>query len=172
MIGLKALTMARTKKKDVKPAKVDKSVAAAKAPKKTDSAKKPAEEKKKKKKKRNYESYNIYLFKVLRQIHESMGISRKTMMILNDFMNDIFERIANEASSLARKNKSKTISIRDIMTAVQLQIKGQLASHAMAEGKKAVLNYENSFRVVANVQANVQADDESNDETNTESDDD
>lgn len=155
--------MARTKKKDVKSAKVDKSVVAAKASKKTGSSKKPVEEKKKKKK-RNYQSYGIYMFKVLGQIHESMGISRKTMIIMNDFMNDIFERLACEASSLAKKNKSKTLSKRDIMTAVKLQIQGELATHAIAEGNKAVENYEKSFGVVANVEADGETNDESNDE--------
>jgi hypothetical protein len=36
---------------------------------------------------------------VLKQVHPDTGISNKVMVILNSFVNDIFERIATEASS-------------------------------------------------------------------------
>jgi hypothetical protein len=38
-------------------------------------------------------------FLVLKQVHPDTGISNKAMAILNSFVNDIFERIAGEASS-------------------------------------------------------------------------
>jgi hypothetical protein len=37
---------------------------------------------------------------VLKQVHPDTGISNKAMAILNSFVNDIFERIATEASSV------------------------------------------------------------------------
>lgn len=40
-----------------------------------------------------------YGFIVLKQVHPDTGISNKAMAILNSFVNDIFERIATEASS-------------------------------------------------------------------------
>jgi len=36
---------------------------------------------------------------VLKQVHPDTGISNKAMAVLNSFVNDLFERIANEASS-------------------------------------------------------------------------
>ena len=36
---------------------------------------------------------------MLKQVHPDTGISNKAMAILNSFVNDIFERIATEASS-------------------------------------------------------------------------
>ena len=36
---------------------------------------------------------------VLKQVHPDTGISNKAMAIINSFVNDIFERIATEASS-------------------------------------------------------------------------
>jgi len=39
---------------------------------------------------------------VLKQVHPDTGISNKAMAILNSFVNDIFERIATEASSTRR----------------------------------------------------------------------
>jgi histone H2B len=60
------------------------------------------------------------------------------MSILNSFVNDIFERIAGEASKLASYNKKSTISSREIQTSVRLILPGELAKHAVSEGTKAV----------------------------------
>merc|ERR1712043_158357 len=50
--------------------------------------------------KRRKESYAIYIYKVLKQVHPDTGVSSKAMSIMNSFVNDIFERIAGEASRL------------------------------------------------------------------------
>jgi histone H2B len=42
-------------------------------------------------------------------------------------VNDIFERVAGEASKLASYNKKSTISSREIQTAVRLILPGELA---------------------------------------------
>ena len=55
--------------------------------------------------KRRKESYAIYIYKVLKQVHPDTGVSSKAMSIMNSFVNDIFERIAAEASRLAHYNK-------------------------------------------------------------------
>src|SRR5690606_33288458 len=57
---------------------------------------------KKRQPKRNYSSYSSFIYKVLKQVHPDTGISNKAMAIMNSFFNDIFERIAGEASRLAR----------------------------------------------------------------------
>ena len=51
------------------------------------------------------ESYGIYIYKVLKQVHPDTGISSRAMSIMNSFVNDLFERIAAEASKLAHYNK-------------------------------------------------------------------
>ncbi|XP_054850331.1 LOW QUALITY PROTEIN: putative histone H2B type 2-D [Eublepharis macularius] len=66
----------------------------------------------KKRKKSRKESYSIYVYKVLKQVHPDTGISSKAMSIMNSFVNDIFERIAGEASRLAHYNKRSTITSR------------------------------------------------------------
>lgn len=43
--------------------------------------------------------HGCFLILVLKQVHPDTGISNKAMAILNSFVNDIFERIATEASS-------------------------------------------------------------------------
>ena len=88
------------------------------------------------------------------------------MAILNSFVNDIFERIATEASStcllwcwtfrmlrpydfpssaeLASYSKKSTISSREIQTAVRLILPGELAKHAISEGTKSVTKFSSA----------------------------
>ncbi|XP_055519813.1 histone H2B [Leucoraja erinacea] len=98
----------------------------------------------KKRRKSRKESYSIYIYKVMKQVHPDTGISSKAMSIMNSFVNDIFERIAGEASRLAHYNKRSTISSREIQTAVRLLLPGELAKHAVSEGTKAVTKYTSS----------------------------
>jgi len=88
------------------------------------------------------------------------------MAILNSFVNDIFERIATEASSTSRSpvfyfgtlysydshfstelasySKKSTISSREIQTAVRLILPGELAKHAISEGTKSVTKFSSA----------------------------
>ncbi|XP_019448646.1 PREDICTED: probable histone H2B.1 [Lupinus angustifolius] len=103
-----------------------------------------AVDKKKKKSKKSVETYKIYIFKVLKQVHPDIGISSKAMGIMNSFINDIFEKLAQESSRLARYNKKPTITSREIQTAVRLVLPGELAKHAVSEGTKAVTKFTSS----------------------------
>ena len=94
--------------------------------------------------KRRKETFSIYIYKVLRQVHPDTGISSKAMSIMNSFVNDVFERIAAEAGRLARYNKKCTVTSREIQTAVRLLLPGELAKHAVSEGTKAVTKYTSS----------------------------
>ncbi|CDK29085.1 unnamed protein product [Kuraishia capsulata CBS 1993] len=98
----------------------------------------------KKRTKTRKETYSSYIYKVLKQTHPDTGISQKAMSIMNSFVNDIFERIASEASKLAAYNKKSTISAREIQTAVRLILPGELAKHAVSEGTRAVTKYTSS----------------------------
>ncbi|KAL5480964.1 hypothetical protein ACEPAI_9905 [Sanghuangporus weigelae] len=116
------------------PAKTTTDKPAAKTAKKTAAA----DGDKKKKRKVRKETYASYIYKVLKQVHPDTGISNKAMAILNSFVNDIFERIATEASKLASYSKKSTISSREIQTSVRLILPGELAKHAISEGTKSV----------------------------------
>ena len=97
----------------------------------------------KKRKRNRKESYSVYVYKVLKQVHPDTGILSKAMGIMNS-VNDIFERIAGEASRLAHYNKRSTITSREIQTALRLLLPGELAKHAASEGTKAVTKYTSS----------------------------
>lgn len=67
------------------------------------------------------------------------------MGIMNSFINDIFEKLAQEAARLARYNKKPTITSREIQTAVRLILPGELAKHAVSEGTKAVTKFTSAW---------------------------
>lgn len=98
-------------------------------------------DKKKIKSHKRVETYNIYIYKVLKQVHPDKGISKKSISILNSFITDIFDRTMVEAGKLARYSKKHTISSREIQSAIRLVLPGELAKHAVSEGTKAVTKY-------------------------------
>lgn len=108
--------------------------------------------------------FGLTWFPVLKQVHPDTGISNKAMAILNSFVNDIFERIASEASStftvttdiglslinssleLASYSKKSTISSREIQTSVRLILPGELSKHAISEGTKSVTKFSSAAK--------------------------
>jgi histone H2B len=106
-------------------------------------AKKVAAPKKAHHKKRG-ETFSVYIYRVLKQVHPETGISKKSMSIMNSFINDIFEKVAGESSRLVRYNKKHTLSSREVQTAVRLILPGELAKHAVSEGTKAVTKYSSA----------------------------
>lgn len=94
--------------------------------------------------KKRFDSYSVYIYRVLKNIHQDVGISKKGMAVMNSFVNDIFERIAIEATKLARYQKKLTLSSGDIQAAVKLILPGDLADHAVAEGTRALSKYSES----------------------------
>ena len=138
--------MAKAEKKPAEKKPAEKSPAAAEKKPRAEKKipKEGSADKKKKKAKKSVETYKIYIFKVLKQVHPDIGISSKAMGIMNSFINDIFEKLAQEASRLARYNKKPTITSREIQTAVRLVLPGELAKHAVSEGTKAVTKFTSS----------------------------
>ena len=98
----------------------------------------------KKRSKKRTESFGIYIYKVLKQVHPDTGMSKKGMSIMNSFINDVFAQIAGEAGKLCTYNNKATLSSREVQTAVRLVLPGELAKHAVSEGTKAVTKYTSS----------------------------
>ena len=61
-------------------------------------------------KKKNFESFSLYIYKVLKSIANDVGISKKGMNVIDSLVTDMFEQIAMEGAKLIRYNKKKTLS--------------------------------------------------------------
>lgn len=95
-----------------------------------------------KRRKKRKETFSLYIYKVLKQVHPQKGISKKAMNIMNSMVYDIFDQISVLSAQLIRYNKKKTLSSKEIFTCVKLLLPGDLAIHAIDEGGRAVLKYE------------------------------
>jgi histone H2B len=118
-------------------------------------ATKASSEGKKKKSKKRIETFSSYIYKVLKQVHPDLGISKKSMSIMNSIIKDLFERVAGEASTLTTYcRKSTTLRVNQVQEAVCLVLPGgrpvrsggqgrfgELVKHAVSEGTKAVCKF-------------------------------
>merc|ERR1719440_1497000 len=110
-------------------------------PAKTKTGKMPPFGKDRSRRRQRKQSYAVFIYKVLKQIHPDCGISKRGMNIMDSFMNDIFERMATESTRLLRTTKKRTLTYREVETSVRLMLPGELSKHAVSEGTKAVTKY-------------------------------
>ena len=87
-----------------------------------------------------------FIHRVLKQVHETLGITSKGMRIMNSFAEDMFDRIHTESVAVSKLSKTKTLSAREVQTAARLLLPGELAKHAMSEGTKAVAKHAASIQ--------------------------
>eukprot|EP01084_Bolivina_argentea_P044295 81519_1 len=87
------------------------------------------------------ETFNIYIYKVLKQVHPDIGMSKRAMSVMNGFVHDTFDRIATEAGNIVKYNKRSTMDARAVQAACKLVLPGELSKHAETEANKAVNKY-------------------------------
>ena len=92
-------------------------------------------------KRKRVETFNLYIFKVLKQVHPQIGMSKKAMSIMDSFVRDTFDQIATEAGKLVTYGKKSTLDARAVQAAVKLVLPGELAKHAESEAQKAVQKF-------------------------------
>lgn len=90
---------------------------------------------------RNKPNLRVYIYRVLKQVHPDTGISCMAMNVVKDLVWDMFRRILKEAINITEIFNKKTLSSREVQTAVRLELPGELAKHAVSEGTKAVTKF-------------------------------
>ena len=94
--------------------------------------------------KKNFKSFSLYIYKVLKTISNDIGISQKGMKVVNSLVVDMFEQLALESSKLVRYNNKRTLSSTDVQAAVKLLLTDDLSQHANMEAGKALQKYNSS----------------------------
>ena len=87
------------------------------------------------------DSLQIYLFRGLKKVHPTMGISKIAMVTLNSLILDIYRKITRAAAHLSSSTKQLTLSANDVQSATKLCIPGEIGKLAVSEGSKAVTFY-------------------------------
>lgn len=89
--------------------------------------------------------FSTYILRIVKQIHgKDIGVSSKGMSVLNSFVQEMFARLGNEASSIVRAGKTRTLGAREAAAAVRLALPGELGRNAALEAAKTVLKYGES----------------------------
>jgi len=94
--------------------------------------------KKKVSKKARVENYQVYIKRVLKEMHPDSSITREAIGVVNSFVNHLFTRIATDAGKISQFNKKNTVTAREVEAAVSMIIPGDLAKCAVEHGKKSV----------------------------------
>ena len=91
--------------------------------------------------------YITLLYRIL-QTHPNLGISQTGMKVMNDFVLDMFDKLATEAKNDLQLNqaggggRSTTMLPKHFNTATKLILPGELAKHGLSEGSRAVLMHK------------------------------
>ncbi|XP_040855471.1 late histone H2B.L4-like [Ochotona curzoniae] len=89
-------------------------------------------------------TFAIYFPKVLKEVHAGLSLSKEAKAVLDCFVRDLFERIADEAASLVRNKKGSTLTYRDIQSAIRLVLPSQLYKYADSQANKALIKFISS----------------------------
>ncbi|CAN4102615.1 unnamed protein product [Withania somnifera] len=77
----------------------------------------------------------------MKQVNTDMEISLKAMTIMDNFMEDMSEEIAQTAATLTKYVGRATLTSMEIHSAVKMELPGELAKNVMSEGAQAVIRY-------------------------------
>lgn len=89
-------------------------------------------------------TFAIYFPKLLKEIHAGLSLSKEAKAVLDCFVRDLFERIADEAASLVHNKKGSTLTYTDIQSGMRLVLPTQLYTYADSQANKALVKFISS----------------------------
>lgn len=85
--------------------------------------------------------FEVYVYRVLKQVHPDTGISGAALSIMVNLVKVDITKIVKVINQLLVRSGAKTVTDRDVQSAVKLCLPGELAKHAVSEGLKAIRKY-------------------------------
>ena len=79
-------------------------------------------------------SYEKYIKRVLRKVSPKHTIRKDAAKVMNDLINDLFDRIMLEAAQILRISKGKVLTSLEIQAALKLLLPGELLYCAISRG--------------------------------------
>tara|TARA_Y100000389_G_C17471304_1_gene531419 strand:- start:15751 stop:16992 length:1242 start_codon:yes stop_codon:yes gene_type:complete len=98
-------------------------------------------------------TFNLSIKQILKNVHPDLSIKTISVEILNDILMRLSENIIEVATKMSELGKTKTITVREIMTSVRLLVPGELGNNAIIRWKrykniekyrKAIINKKNN----------------------------
>ena len=97
------------------------------------------------------ENFEVYIKKVLKQVHPDTKIRQTTVSLINFMINKIGDSIIQQSNHLihpvhyknisSHADEKSTIGSREIQTSTKLILPGELVKHAVSQGTKAVTKF-------------------------------
>ena len=78
---------------------------------------------------------------LLKQVHPDQGLNKQAVLMLHQAVSFLVSRVAAVAHELVTYGKKATLSSREIYSAFEIVLPGELAKHAVSEGTKAVTKF-------------------------------
>ena len=91
----------------------------------------------KQRKKSKYNSFGVFINRILKNVHSDVGITKNGMKVMDSFAHDLLDRIATEAGALCKYHKMQTMSSFHVAGAIKLVLPAEISQHAIEEGKRA-----------------------------------
>jgi len=84
------------------------------------------------------EKFDVYIKKILKQVHPDAGITKDALFQTNTILNLTANKIASESLRLCRVDKKSTVSAKHVSQAVRLVLTSELAKHSISDIYKAI----------------------------------
>ena len=85
--------------------------------------------------------YETYIRRVLRTVHPDAQITEQALAAMDTYVCLVEQKLAFASAGLCRENGRKTVSTRDVQTAVRILCPGEIARQGASEGTKAVTRW-------------------------------
>lgn len=85
--------------------------------------------------------WNVYIQRVLKQVHPDAGFSSAALGEMNSISNIFAKALISAALKAMHSAKRQTLSGRDVQAAIRLTFPGQLAGHAVSRAASAATEY-------------------------------
>ena len=101
----------------------------------------PAGVKKQQVKLRDNNSFQTYIYRVLKEVKPDVGISKSSMSLINNLISELFENIMKEARNLMIFSKKQTLTSKEIETAIKLLFPGELCKLAVQTSRNSLTKF-------------------------------
>jgi len=88
--------------------------------------------------------FDTFIHRVLKQVHPDTGMTGDAMSCIDNAIRIVIKKIMFGVNRLQLHSQKKTITSREIQSAVRLIFPGEIAKHAVSTGTKAVVKYNDA----------------------------
>lgn len=86
------------------------------------------------------DSFSVYIYRVMKQIHPDTGMTTSGMTQLESMIAYVLHKLIQHINLLLNMSRKRTISLREVVSALLLYFPGELGKHALMQVAKSISN--------------------------------